>query len=71
MHQVSTMKQNGTSSANEVERVNIAQIILCDVTCIKVACFTKVDGPLIQLSPVTSVQALQISSGRFKIIILR
>lgn len=64
------MKQNGTSSTNEVERVNIAQIILCDVTS-KVACFTKVDGPLIQLSPVTSVQALQISSGRFKIIILR
>lgn len=65
------MKQNGTPSANEVERVNIAQIILCDVTCIKVACFTKVDGPLIQLSAITNVQALQISSGYFKIIILR
>lgn len=65
------MKQNGTSFANEVERVNIAQIILCDVTLIKVACFTKVDGPLIQLSAVTNVQALQISSGHFKIIILR
>lgn len=64
------MKLKGTSSANEAERVNIAQIILCDVTCIKVACFTKVDGPLIQLSAVTNVQALQISSGHFKIILL-
>lgn len=70
MHQVSTMKLKGTSSANEAERVNIAQIILCDVTCIKVACFTKVDEPLIQLSAVTNVQALQISSGHFKIILL-